>query len=439
MHNRLIEYISTEKLIQKGEKVLLAVSGGIDSVVMCHLFSKTNFDFGIAHCNFGLRGKESDGDALFVEKLAKNFKVPFHLNNCNANNYAQEKSISIQMAARDLRFAWFEELSQKENYAVYATAHHLDDAIETYFINQLRGTGIAGLHGLLPKNGKLIHPLLFTSRKEVVDYVKQNKLSFREDSSNKSIKYLRNSLRHRVLPVLEDIQPAYRDILQQNMHRFAAAESIFLQKVEEERQKICFSEENMLKLSISKLVSLDQISTYLYEFIKGYGFGFSQAEEIVENMKNGQAGPRFYADKYVLLRDRKELIITEKQEVNNELFELDINEREIDFPIDLRWEILNEARFEPDLNSAFLDFDKIKFPLKLRKWEQGDAFYPLGMKGKKLLSDFFIDLKLNQFQKESIWLLVSGNEIVWIVGYRIDNHFRISEKTKKCLKFEFKP
>jgi len=438
MHNRLIEYISKEKLIQNGKKVLLAVSGGMDSVVMCHLFSKTDIEFGIAHCNFELRGAESDGDAKFVEELAKNFKVPFYLNNCNAKNYAQEKSISIQMAARDLRFAWFEEFIRKEDYAVYATAHHLDDAIETYFINQLRGTGIAGLHGLLPINGKLIHPLLFTSRNEVVDYVQQNKISFREDSSNISTKYMRNSLRHKVLPVLEDIQPAYRDILEQNMHRFKAAESIFLQKVEEERQKICFSEENMLKLSISKLLSLDQASTYLYEFIKEYGYGFSQAEEIVESMKNGHAGSRFYADKNVLLRDRNELIITEYQDNTKEKVILDIDQERIDYPIDLKWEILNEARFESDLNNAFLDFDKLKFPLKLRKWEQGDAFYPLGMNKKKLLSDFFIDLKLNRFQKENTWLLLSGNDIAWVVSYRIDNRFRISEKTKKCLKFEFK-
>lgn len=224
MHNHLVDFILKEKLIAKGEKVLLAVSGGVDSVVMCHLFAQTDFSFGIAHCNFALRGEESDGDALFVEALAKQYNIPFDLKNCDASDYAKKHKISIQMAARDLRFAWFEELCDKEDYAVYATAHHADDAIETYFINQLRGTGIAGLHGLLPKNGKLIHPLLFTTRIEIDGYIKQYNLSFREDSSNASNKYLRNSLRHKMMPVLEGLQPAYRDILMQNMQRFSAAE-----------------------------------------------------------------------------------------------------------------------------------------------------------------------------------------------------------------------
>lgn len=438
MHNHLVDFILKEKLIAKGEKVLLAVSGGVDSVVMCHLFAQTDFSFGIAHCNFALRGEESDGDALFVEALAKQYNIPFDLKNCDASDYAKKHKISIQMAARDLRFAWFEELCDKEDYAVYATAHHADDAIETYFINQLRGTGIAGLHGLLPKNGKLIHPLLFTTRNEIDTYIKQNKLSFREDSSNKSTKYLRNSLRHKMMPVLEGLQPAYRDILMQNMQRFSAAESIYLQKVEEERQRICRNEDDKLVLSISELMKLENISTYVYEFLKAYGFGFSQAEDIVESIKSGEPGAQFLTASYVLLRDRDELILTEKQDDKREYFALDIEQGKGDFPIDLKWEVLNEVKFESDSHLAFLDFNKLKFPLKLRKWERGDAFYPLGMKGKKLLSDFFIDLKLNRFQKESIWLLLSGQDIIWVVGMRLDNRFRISSDTKRVLKIEYK-
>lgn len=438
MHNHLVDFILKEKLIAKGEKVLLAVSGGVDSVVMCHLFAQTDFSFGIAHCNFALRGEESDGDALFVEALAKQYNIPFYLKNCDASDYAKKHKISIQMAARDLRFAWFEELCDKEDYAVYATAHHADDAIETYFINQLRGTGIAGLHGLLPKNGKLIHPLLFTTRNEIDGYIKQYNLSFREDSSNASNKYLRNSLRHKMMPVLEGLQPAYRDILMQNMQRFSAAESIYLQKVEEERQRICRNEDDKLVLSISELMKLENISTYVYEFLKAYGFGFSQAEDIVESMKSGEPGAQFFTTSYVLLRDRDELILTEKQDDKRECFALDIEQGKGDFPIDLKWEVLNEVKFESDSHLAFLDFNKLKFPLKLRKWERGDAFYPLGMKGKKLLSDFFINLKLNRFQKESIWLLLSGQDIIWVVGMRLDNRFRISSDTKRVLKIEYK-
>jgi len=438
MYQQLINFILKEKLIAKGEKVLLTVSGGIDSVVMCHLFAQTDFVFAIAHCNFGLRGAESDGDAAFVEALAKDLNIPFFLNNCSASAYAKKHKISIQMSARDLRFVWFRELCEKENYAVYATAHHADDAIETYFINQLRGTGIAGLHGLLPKNGKLIHPLLFTTRNEIDTYVKQNNLSFREDSSNASTKYLRNSLRHKVMPVLESLQPNYRTILMQNMQRFSSAESIYLQKVEEERKRICTNKADKLIISIRELVALSNTATYLYEFLKPYGFVFSQAEDIVKSTRNGESGAQFFTASHVLLRDRYNLILTKRQSEKSDVFILDLDLNEIDSPINLKWNFLNEVKFEKDSSLAFLDFDKLKFPLKLRKWEQGDAFHPLGMKGKKLLSDFFIDLKLNRFEKENTYLLLSGEDIVWIVGIRLDNRFRISSKTKNVLKMEYK-
>jgi len=434
MHNLLVEFIEKEKLIAKGEQVLLAVSGGIDSVLMCHLFAQTHYPFAIAHCNFNLRGEESDGDQVFVKALAKQLKVPFFSKDCDTKAYAKENKISIQMAARDLRFAWFEALSAKEGYAVYATAHHIDDAIETYFINQLRGTGIAGLHGLLPKNGKLIHPLLFATREDIMAYVEQNKLSYREDSSNKTSKYLRNGLRHKIMPVLEAMQSKYRSILMQNMERFSAAESIYLQKIEEEKQRVCKTEGTFVLVSIPDLIALENASTYLFEFIKPFGFVFSQAKEIVESIKKGQSGAQFYSSSHMLLRDREELIIQLIQEKPAEDFVLESEFGEIHYPLHLSWETLAKCSIEKDEHIALIDFDKLKFPLKLRKWEQGDAFYPLGMHGKKLLSDFFIDLKLNQIQKENVWLLLSNEEIVWILGYRIDNRFRMTKNTKRTLK-----
>lgn len=439
MQNLLIEYILKENLLNKGDKVLLAVSGGIDSVFMADIFSKTDYHFGIAHCNFGLRGKESDEDAVFVESLAKRYNVPFHIMRCDAANYAKENKVSIQMAARDLRFSWFEDLCISENYAVYATAHHADDAIETYFINQLRGTGIAGLHGLKPKNGKLIHPLLFTQRKQIEAYAIQNKLNYREDSSNKTVKYLRNKLRHNLLPVLDEIQSNYRDLLMQNMRRFSATEQIYLQKIEQEKQNVCHFKEDKTWISITKLKKLPETSTYLYEYIKSYGFVFSDAEEIIESIENGHSGARFYSTDYVLLRDRKYLIISLKHENSQKSFELNSESGEIFSPIHLKWETFIELKFEKELTSTSLDFDKLKFPLILRKWEKGDFFYPLGMQSKKLLSDFFIDIKLNQLQKEVTWLLVSENKIAWIIGHRIDNRFRISEHTQKVLKLKLYP
>jgi len=220
----------------------------------------------------------------------------------------------------------------------------------------------------------------------------------------------------------------------QNMQRFSAAESIYMQKVEEERKRICTNKADKLIISIRELVALSNTATYLYEFLKLYGFSFSQAEEIMESMKTGQVGAQFYASSYVLLRDRETLILSKKSVQEKECFELALEEAEIKFPIDLKCEVLDEAKFEIASHLAFLDFDKLKFPLKLRKWEQGDTFYPLGMKGKKLLSDFFIDLKLNRFEKENTWLLLSGEDIVWVVGLRLDNRFKISSNTKRTLK-----
>jgi tRNA(Ile)-lysidine synthase len=437
MLKRFIDFISKEKLIAKGEKVLLTVSGGRDSMAMCHLFAQSGFPFGIANCNFGLRGEESDGDSRFVEEWAKKNNIPLHLHFCDAAVYAKENGISIQMAARDLRFAWFEELCEKENYSLYATAHHADDAIETYFINQLRGTGIAGLHGLLPKKGKLIHPLLFATRQDIDHYIELRQLPFREDSSNASTKYMRNALRHKVLPILEDIQPAYRAVLMQNMKHFSAVEAIYLRKIEEEQQNICSKKGGRLLFSISKLHTLENASTYLYEFLKAFGFGFAQAEEIFISVQKGQVGAQFYSASHVLLRDRDDLILSEIQMDKKESFKLLNEEGELKNPIHLKWEIAKDKKFSTDSNQAFIDLDKVKFPLTLRKWERGDTFYPLGMPTKKLLSDFFIDQKLNRFEKESTYLLVSGEDIVWVVGKRLDNRFRITEKTARVLKIEW--
>lgn len=436
MHNQLIDFINKENLVAQGEKVLLAVSGGIDSVLMCHLFSLAGFPFAMAHCNFKLRGKESDGDAQLVESLAKKLSVPFHLKICDAAAYAQEKKCSIQMAARDLRFAWFEELCKTDDYAVYATAHHIDDAIETFFINQLRGTGIAGLHGIKSKNGKLIHPLLFTNRKQITDYVRENNLVFREDSSNKKIKYLRNRLRQSLMPVLEEIQPTYRETFMQNMQRFQAAESVYLQKIEEERQKIFRLEKENVVLSIAVLNNLSNPETYLYEFLKPFGFGFPATQEILAAISNKSIGAQFYANGYVLLVDRENLILTKKQAPPVKEFLIEAETGELTEPLQLKWDVLKFFELEKNPNIALLDFEKLHFPLEIRKWKMGDVFFPLGMTGKKHLSDFFIDLKLNRFQKENTWLLVSEKEIVWIIGLRIDNRFKVTENTKKVLRIE---
>ncbi|MBN2237882.1 MAG: tRNA lysidine(34) synthetase TilS, partial [Bacteroidales bacterium] len=436
MLNRLIEFITKHQLFEPKQKVLLAVSGGMDSVFMCHLFAQAEIRFGIAHCNFGLRAEESNGDAQFVEELAKKLRVPFHLKSCETKSYAKAHDLSIQMAARELRFAWFEELSAQENYIVYATAHHIDDAIETYFINQLRGTGIAGLHGLKPKNGKLIHPLLFVNRKEIESYLKMHQISYREDSSNKSIKYLRNSLRHQLLPILEEINPSYRNLFMGNMQRFGATESIFNEMVELQKSNVCKEQNKNRSISIPLLFNLAESSTYLYEFVKDLGFSFSQAEQILSAAKNRNTGAQFFSSTHQLIVNREELIISKGYGKNNLEVIIDVESGFIESPIQLNWQVSEVLRVEKDLNIALLDYDQLEFPLILRTWKEGDYFHPLGLKGKKLLSDFFIDLKLSRYEKESTWLLFSGDQVAWVIGFRIDDRFKITNTTKKVLRLQ---
>jgi len=434
MHTQLSNFIKEEKLITKADKVLLAVSGGLDSIVMSHLFAQLDFPLGIAHCNFCLRGEESDRDADFVEAFAKKMGIPFHHKICNTKEFASDNKISIQMAARELRFSWFEKLCDDEGYTVYATAHHSDDAIETYFINQIRGTGISGMHGIKTKNKRLIHPLLFTNRIEIDNYAKQKSIDFREDSSNSSTKYMRNSLRHNLIPILADIQPSYKSIFMQNMKRFEAVEKIYLHKIGEEKNRICREEEGRIHISASGLIKLEESSTYLYEIIKDYGFSYSQAEEIIKSITEGHAGAKFYAAGNILLRDREDLIVSKNIEHKQSIIELDHKTGKIQWPIHLQWESSKDIQIVNDPKVAMLDLDKLVFPLKVRLWEEGDTFSPLGMKGKKLLSDFFIDLKMNQFEKESTYLLISGNKVVWVIGHRIDHRFRITDKTRSVLK-----
>lgn len=439
MHTQLLKYASEQALFEEDSRVLLTVSGGIDSVVMVHLFAKAGIDFGIAHCNFCLRGQESDGDAAFVEKLAQRFQVPFYLKTCDASAYAKAYGVSIQMAARDLRFAWFEELIKEQGYTAYATAHHADDAIETYLINQLRGTGISGLHGLLPKNGNLIHPLLFATRNDIKNYVKEQGIAYREDSSNKSTKYMRNSLRHQVLPVFETLQPNYREVLLKNMQRFAAVEHIYQQEIEAFKQMHIQKKEDCLQIPFAVLKTLPYAETYLYEIIKVYGFAFSHAEEMMQSLSEGVSGAQFFSDNYRILRDREHFVLSELPAKEKAFFMLNEKEGKTEQPIGLEWKCTTDKTLVADPKTALLDFDKLQFPLVLRKWEKGDFFVPLGMKGKKHLSDFFIDSKLSLIEKEKVWLLVSGRDIVWVVGQRIDDRYKVQAVTTQVLNVRLLP
>lgn len=427
------KFISDLDLFNANDRVLLAVSGGIDSIVMCELFHQSNFHFGIIHCNFKLRGAESEEDKKFVQAVAKKYDVPFYCKSFETSGFSEKSGISIQMAARKLRYEWFEDIRKKENYKAVAVAHHKDDEVETLLINLVRGTGIAGLHGILPNQEHLIRPLLFSNRAEIEAFAKVHELIYREDSSNLETKYTRNKIRHKVIPVLKEINPHLEETITNNIKKIRDVESIFKAAIYEKRKEIFIFENNKIILPIEKLKQLNPLKTYLFEFLKEYHFNAHVIEEIIESF-DSISGKHFFSATHRLLKDREHLILTEIREFTDKLFYISEEQRSIGFPVQLTLKkiaITPDFRIQKSPAYAFLDEELLLFPLVLRRWQEGDIFVPLGMKTKKKLSDFFIDNKFSLAEKEDTWVLVSGEDIVWIIGYRIDERYKITAKTKQ--------
>lgn len=441
MLERFREYIEQHNLFSAEDTILLAVSGGIDSMVMAELFHRSGYKFAIAHCNFGLRGSESNQDEAFVASLAESFGVKFYVKHFKTREYAGFNKISVQMAARTLRYEWFEELLESEGFSALATAHHLDDQIETFFINALRGTGISGLHGILPTRINIVHPMMFAFRRQIEDFASDEAISFREDSSNRTTKYVRNKIRHDLIPILAEINPDFRKTLTSTIERIRDAELILRNSIDKISSEIITENDDVVKLNISLLKQYEPVDLYLYELLQPYNFNRSVCEEIADSL-NDISGKQFFSPTHRLLKDRETLIITETgQDDPDSIAETFIDEstEEITKPVHLRVTRIGNS---PDLkvpktgSIALLDVSKLKFPLKLRKWKEGDSFIPYGMNNSKKLSDFFIDNKFSIVEKENAWLLISGNSIAWLIGHRIANPFRISNDTSEILKIE---
>jgi len=433
------DYLSIEKLISPGDKILLGVSGGVDSLVMVELFDLTDIPFGIAHCNFKLRGTDSDLDEAFVKQLARQKKVDYFVNEFDTRTYAEENGVSIQMAARDLRFEWFKSLVNDSDYQYLATAHQIDDQIETLFVNLSRGTGIAGLHGILPKQDWIIHPLVFAYRSQIEAFAKERKLAYRTDHSNSSTKYVRNKIRHEILPLFEEINPDFRRSVHKTINRIRETEMVYNNAIAEKRNELIEVEGNRILIPISKLFELNPINTYLYELLSPFGFNSDAVADILSSLK-GESGKQFLSASHLLVKDRLHLIIIKHEdyqdEIDREISILDCTVK-IKQPFKLAFSKFSRTadyRIPVDPLEAHLDFDLLQFPLTLRKWNRGDYFFPLGMEGKKKLSDFFIDKKFSIFDKNETWLLCSGEDVVWVIGHRIDNRFRIQRDTKTVYK-----
>lgn len=433
MFQKFKQHIDTNFYFLRDKKILLAVSGGIDSMVMTYLFHKLNLNFALAHCNFQLRGTESNDDETFVKQFAIENKIECFTIQFNTENYSKEYKLSTQLAARKLRYDWFQDLIEKEEFDFVATAHHLDDQVETFLINFSRGTGLDGFTGIPSVNGNIIRPLLIFSREEIEEYAKENKIQWRNDSSNASDKYVRNKIRHQVVPVFKELNASFLSSFQNTLDYLKQEQSLINDAVQNAYQIVVIEDKNQLKITISTLLLYTNYKAYLYQWLHKYGFS---AWDDLYDLVHSQSGKQIFSDEYVLLKDRAFLILSKiEKNVNEEYIINSITEKH-NFP--LNFELCNLSDISNSLkNIIFVDKSKIQFPIKIRKWKEGDYFYPSGMQGKKKVSKFFKDEKFTLFQKQDTWILECNNEIVWIIGYRADDRFKVENTTQHTIKITY--
>ena len=438
MQQKVQTYIQDHQLLTQKGRIIVGVSGGTDSVVMLHVLMSLGYDCVIAHCNFHLRMAESDRDELFVRDLAKELKVPYYSVDFETTKYAEEHKISIEMAARDLRYAWFYELLYNHDAQAIAVAHHADDSIETMLMNLVRGTGLKGLTGIQPRNHKVVRPLLCCNRLELETYLVRFDLDHIEDSTNASVDYQRNKFRNEVLPLLAEINPSVRQTLYDSLERFEGIWAIYQQSIDAMKQLIVRNGPGLVKMDIDAIKIQEHIPTLMYELLHPYGFGPAVIEQVTGQL-DGESGKVFFSETYRLIKDRKYLLISKIDDNPAQDFMITEDETVIEFPFLLK---INKQPVTPDfevskeITRIHVDASRLTYPLVLRRWKEGDTFFPFGMKQRKKVSDFFIDNKLSLFEKEHSWILVSNNEIVWIVGQRLDNRFCVTNETNEVVEFK---
>lgn len=436
LYNKFRLFVKQHYLFDAEEKIILAVSGGIDSMVMMSLFARMDAKCIVAHCNFSLRGDESDGDEQFVREQTSGLGLPIVVKKFDTKGFAGTHKLSIQMAARELRYNWFSQLCDEHKCRYVAVAHNKDDVLETFFINLGRGTGIKGLTGIQPKNDNIIRPLLFASRADITAYSKDADIPFREDSSNASDKYQRNYIRHQILPMFEEVFPKFRDTLSSNIQKLNETGKLYQYGLKTFVPKVYKREGEYGMINIEQLLATPAPHTILYEILTEFNFTPPTIDEVFDGC-HAETGTHFYSSTHKVVKDRGFFIVGRTDSAEPAKYYIEESTAEIKEPLSLAFRIIEkDDRFEiiKDSNVALLDYDKLTFPLILRKWHAGDYFVPLGMSGMKKLSDFFIDQKLSLFDKEKTWIIASGEEIVWIVGRRIDNRFKVTEKTERVLK-----
>lgn len=412
-------------------KVLIAISGGIDSVVLAQLIQQINCEPAFAHCNFKLRGKESDLDATFVKNLGSFLNIPVYVKKFDTEHYAKEQGVSIQMAARTLRYEWFEKLAETHRYDYILTAHHKDDNLETFLINLTRGTGLDGLTGIPQKNDKIVRPLLHFSRKEIETYAIENKMKWREDQSNKSTKYYRNKIRHEVVPILKELNPSLLSSFEKTLKNLNESHLLIRDRIESLQSHVFSMRlDGTQTISIKKIKELKSPKANLYQLLKPYGF---TNWKDMSSLLKAQSGKQLYSKTHRLIKNRDELLLSTLDKQDDGFYVIEKGAKKIETPTKL--EFKEVSKMESQNNSvAYLDKSLLNEQLIVRKQQKGDYFYPIGMRGKKKLSKYFKDEKLSLLEKEATWLLCNGNEVVWVIGRRLDNRYKVTEQTQSILK-----
>ncbi|MBQ2007267.1 MAG: tRNA lysidine(34) synthetase TilS [Alistipes sp.] len=437
--DRFQEYITREKLFTRQDKILLTVSGGVDSMVLMSLCVNSGYTVGVAHCNFCLRGRESDEDEILVQEHARKYGIECHNRRFDTVGEMERTGESMEMAARRLRYTWFAELCEEHGYTVIAVAHHIDDSIETFFINLMRGTGLRGLTGIHQQVGRVVRPLMFASRKEILDYALHKHIPYREDSSNKTTKYLRNKIRLGLTPRIREINPRFPFIMSRNIERLMAAQRFIDGAIDHIYAEAVSDEDGIYTIHMENISNADSREFVIYEILSSrFGFKGDVVDGLCRALQSDTTGRRFYSRSHVAYVDRGNIVVTRiSDEDNCQVSVQQGQQRAYCGNSVLYFEIVDVdslPSYNVADNVALLDADKVTFPLTLRRWSEGDTFIPFGMTGRKKVSDFLIDGKVSMAEKNRQFVLISGTEIAWLVGRRIADPFRITDSTERVLR-----
>ena len=436
---RFQEYVNRQNLFTRQDKILLTVSGGVDSMVLMSLCVNSGYNVGVAHCNFSLRGQESDEDEIMVQETARRYGIECYNKRFDTQGEMERTGESMEMAARRLRYEWFYELCDKHNYTVIAIAHHIDDSIETFFINMLRGTGLRGLTGISNRIGRVVRPLMFATRKEILDYALHKHITFREDSSNRSTKYLRNKIRLGLIPRLKEINPRFAFMMNQNVARLTATQQFIDSAIDNIFERAARIDGDVCTIEVDKIVDVRTRSFVIYEILSSrFGFKGDVVDTLCKALDNDSTGRRFYSRSHVAYIDRGNIVVTRIEE--QDPCEIMVNkgqQRAYCGNSVLYFEVCDVdslPTYNVADNIALLDAEKVTYPLTLRRWSDGDSFTPYGMNGSKKVSDYLIDRKVSMAEKSRQFVLLSDGEIAWLVGRRIAHQFRITDKTEWVLR-----